>query len=188
MVILIALASRIRRRRCSPSVSASAPSSASSPVSASRGNGRASVGRRQSTRHNVCGRSLLHWRSGACLSSRWGIVGVDKTPGCRIAAGPPSSRRPPTPPPLFRLKGPSVTGSLPFSCPFFLFVPPVSVFVTPAPLKPASNCLDASPCTGRDRLPEPSELAGAREGAGAGLMEVPESLRALGDQGAVDVA
>jgi len=59
-------------------------------------------------------------------------------------------------------------------------------FVTPAPLRAASNCLDASPSTGRDRLPEPSELAGAREGAGAGVMDVAESVGGLEDEGAVD--
>jgi len=41
---------------------------------------------------------------------------------------------------------------------------------------------------GRGRLPELSELADAREGAGAGVMEVPEPVGGLGDEGAVDVA
>ena len=49
----------------------------------------------------------------------------------------------------------------------------------------ASNYLDASPGMGRGRLPELSELAGAREG-GAGVMEV--AVGGLGDEGAVDVA
>ena len=40
---------------------------------------------------------------------------------------------------------------------------------------------------GRHRLPEPSELAGTREGAGAGVMEVTESVRGLEDEGTVDV-
>ena len=58
----------------------------------------------------------------------------------------------------------------------------------PTPVRAASNCLDASPNTGRNRLPEPSELADAREGAGAGVMEVPESVGGLGDERPVDVA
>jgi len=41
---------------------------------------------------------------------------------------------------------------------------------------------------GRDRLLELSEFAGAREGAGVGVMEVPETVGRLGDEGAVDVA
>ena len=60
--------------------------------------------------------------------------------------------------------------------------------MTPAPLRVASNCLDTSPNAGRDRLPEPSELAGAREGAGAGIMEVRESVGGVEDEGAVDAA
>jgi len=58
----------------------------------------------------------------------------------------------------------------------------------PTPVRVASNCLDASPNTGRNRLPEPSELEYAREGAGTGAMEVPESVGGLGDEGPVDVA
>ena len=60
--------------------------------------------------------------------------------------------------------------------------------MTPAPLKAASNCLDASPSTGRDRLPGPSELAGAMEGAGAGVMEAQESVGGFEDEDAVDAA
>ena len=55
-------------------------------------------------------------------------------------------------------------------------------FVTPAPHRAASNCLDAVPSTGHDRLPEPSELAGA------GVIEVPDSVGGLEDEGVVDVA
>jgi len=47
--------------------------------------------------------------------------------------------------------------------------------VTPAPPRAASNYPDTRPSTGRDHLPELSELADAREGACAGVMEVPES-------------
>jgi len=64
----------------------------------------------------------------------------------------------------------------------------MSPFVTPAPHRAASNCLDAILSTSRDRLPEPSELAGARKGAGAGVIEVPDSARGLEDEGVVDVA
>ena len=131
-------------------------------------------------------------RCGACLASRWRIVGADKTPGCGAAAGPPRARASSSfllpPPSLFELGGPSFAGSPSFSFSFSaarsrLWLP----FVTPAPLRAASNCLDASPSTGRDRLPEPSELAGAREGAGAGVIEVlPESVGGIEDEGAVD--
>ena len=41
---------------------------------------------------------------------------------------------------------------------------------------------------GRDRLPELSELAGAREGAGAGVIEVPESVGGVEDDGTIDAA
>ena len=136
-------------------------------------------------------------RGGACFASRWRTVGVDKTSGCTAAAGPPRARAPSSlllpPPSLFGPGAPSFADSPSFSFSFsFSFsaarsrlLPP---FVTPAPLRAASNCLDASPSTGRDRLPEPSELAGAREGAGAGVIGTPESARVLEDEGAFDAA
>ena len=51
---------------------------------------------------------------------------------------------------------------------------------------PPFLCLEASPSTGRDRLPEPSELAGAREDAGVAVMEVPVSVGGLDSEGAVE--
>jgi len=116
------------------------------------------------------------------LTSRWRIV-ADKTPGCGAAAGPlrtpASSSFRLCAPSLLELETPSFAVSPSFPFPFSfsaarsrLWLP----FMTPAPLRAASNCLDASQSTGRDRLPEPSELAGAREGAGAGVIEVLESV------------
>ena len=51
---------------------------------------------------------------------------------------------------------------------------------------PPSLCFEASPSTGRDRLPEPSGLAGAREDAGVAVMEVPVSVGGLDSEGAVE--
>jgi len=81
---------------------------------------------------------------------------------------PPSYRRHPS----LRTRGTIIRG-LPFLH-FLLFgcaLPPVAAFRDVSTTEAASNCLDASPSTGRDRLPERSELAGIREGAGAGVME-----------------
>ena len=116
------------------------------------------------------------------MTLRWRIV-ADKTPGCGAAAGP--LRTPALSsfclcaPSLLKLEAPSfvVSPSFPFSFSFSaahsrLWLP----FMTPAPLRAASNCLDASQSTGHDHLPELSELAGAREGAGAGVIEVLESV------------
>jgi len=41
---------------------------------------------------------------------------------------------------------------------------------------------------GRGHLPEPPELGGVREGAGTGVMDVPESVGGLEDEEVVDVA
>ena len=116
------------------------------------------------------------------MTSRWRIV-ADKMPGCGAAAGPLH-----TPalssfclctPSLLELEAPSFAVSPSFPFPFsfsaarsHLWLP----FMTPAPLRATSNCLDTSQSTGHDRLPEPSELAGAREGVGAGVIEVLESM------------
>lgn len=61
--------------------------------------------------------------------------------------------------------------------------------MTPAPLRPTPNYLDASPSTDGDPLLERSELAGAREDTreARGVMEVPESVGGLEDEGAIDV-
>jgi len=84
------------------------------------------------------------------------------------------------PPSLFELEPPLFTGSLSFSFSFSdagsRLVPP---FMTPGPLRATSNCLDSSPSTGRDHLPELSELAGTRDRAGARVIEVPVSERGL---------
>ena len=60
--------------------------------------------------------------------------------------------------------------------------------MTPALLRPASNYLYASPSTCHDRLLELSELAGAREDAGAAVMESTGIWGRLEDEGAVNVA
>jgi len=119
------------------------------------------------------------------------IVGAEKRPGCGAAADPPYGRasfRPPTPTLPLRARG---TISFSFSFSSFSFSAGcdrlLSPFVAPAPLRAASYCLDTSPSTGRDRLPELSEPAGARGDAGTGVIEVPESVGVLEDEGAVDV-
>ena len=93
---------------------------------------------------------------------------------------PPSSY--PRPPP-FELRVHPLRNPFPSILLFGCAHPPVATFrdgsTTSGPL---SNCLDASPKTGRDRLPEPSELAGA------GGMDVPESVGGLEDEGAIDAA
>ena len=97
-------------------------------------------------------------RGGAYSASRWRIVGADKALCCGAAAGPPRShRRPPSSysPSLFWLEGPSFADPLSFCFSFSAarsrLLPP---FVTPAPLRASSNCLEASPSTGRGRLPQ----------------------------------
>ena len=90
-------------------------------------------------------------------------------------------------PPLFELEGPSFASALTFSFSFSAarsrMFPP---FMTPASLRPTSNCLDSSPSMGHDGLPEPSEITGAREGAGVRTIEVPEYEGR--NEGVVDVA
>ena len=111
------------------------------------------------------------------LDSRWRIVGADKMPGCGAAAGPPHARASSsfllTPPPSSSLN--TIHRGLPLLH-FLLFgcaLPPVAAF---RDASTTSDCFDASPSAGRDRSREPSELACAREGAGAGIMEVPGSV------------
>ena len=97
----------------------------------------------------------------------------------------------PTPSPPVELEPPSFAESFSFFLLLLLFgcaPPPVAAFRDPAPHRATSNCLDASTSTGLDCLPEPSGLVGAREGAGADVIEVPESVGGLEDEGAVDVA
>ena len=114
-------------------------------------------------------------RGWGCLDSRWRFVEADKMPGCGAVASRPAPMR------ALPLRG---RGTTLRGLPFLLFLPAVRPrllppFVTSAPLRAASNCLDAISNTGRKRLPEPPELAGAREGACAGVvMEVPESVDA----------
>ena len=120
---------------------------------------------------------------GACLASGWRIVEADKTPGCDAAAGPPRTRASssfshPTPGLPLRARGTTLR-----SLPFLLSLPPVAAFRDAS----TTQCR-LSPSTGRNRLPEPSELAGAREGAGAGVMEVPESVVGLEDYSKVKVS
>ena len=67
-----------------------------------RGGGRFSVGKRQGDIASVGG-ACCDARGGACLISRWRVVGADKMPGCMAAAGPPRARAPSSfllPPPL----------------------------------------------------------------------------------------
>ena len=71
---------------------------------------------------------------------------------------------------------------------FLCTLPQLPPFVTPTLLRATSNCLDATPSMCHDRLPELSEFAGAMEGGGAAVMEVPESVGGLEDEGAVNVA
>jgi len=62
--------------------------------------------------------------------------------------------------------------------------------VTPAPLRVASNYLDASPSTDRDRLPDQSELVGASVDAEAGVLGLSGSVPVGGpkDEGVADEA
>ena len=97
---------------------------------------------------------------------------------------------PPTPALLLRARGAILRGFL-FLLPLLLLLlfggapPPVTAF---RDARTTEGRLEASPSTGRDRLTGPSELAGARKIAGAGIMEVPESVGGMEDEGAIDVA
>ena len=106
------------------------------------------------------------------------FVGAHKTPSCVAAAGRAcaSSSFLLPPPTLFELNAPPFVSFLSFSFPCSTARShQLPTFVTPAPLRAASNYLDPSPTTGRGCLPEPPELAGARKGAGGGVMEAPGS-------------
>ena len=155
------------------------------------GRGHVRLGRRHGARRCCVRRrgSLLRWAQrtllgfaledggrgqNAGLRSRTGAAAAPRTPV--VVFLPPAAAAAATALPLLsRLEGPpSIVGSLSLSRSFsFSFSPACSrrlpPLVTPAPLSTASNCLDARPSTGRDRLLGPSELAGASTGAGAGL-------------------
>jgi hypothetical protein len=103
-------------------------------------------------------------RDGACLTSRWRLVGADKIPGCVAAAGPPS---------LFKLKGPS--SSFLFHLLFLLFgyaLQPIAAIFDASTTGGHLELPRRESSTGCDRLPERSEPASARKGAAPGVMEV----------------
>ena len=89
-------------------------------------------------------------RGGACLVSRWRIVGVDKTPGCEAAAGPPRARAPSSlllpRPSLFGPEEASFADSPSFSFPF-------SFSFSACALSPVAAFRDASSTWGRLELP-----------------------------------
>jgi hypothetical protein len=76
-----ALASRICRCRwCSSLTSVSASTSASSPVAATRGGGRLASPEAVAPDVAFVGVARFNGRAGACLASRWRIVGAGKSP------------------------------------------------------------------------------------------------------------
>ena len=87
---------------------------------------------------------------GACLISRWRIVGADKTPGCEATAGPPRARAPSSlllpRPSLFGPEEASLTDSPSFSFPF-------SFSFSACALPPVAAFRDASSTWGRLELP-----------------------------------
>ena len=151
-------------------------------MTATRGGGWVSVGRHLGARYSVCWRSLLRRALLGLLS-----LALDNSRDVRLR-----SCSGPAPCPcvvLLRVEGPSFTGSFP---PPFSFSaarsPQLPPFVTPALLRPPQTASMRLPSTCHDRLPERSEFAGIREGAGTPVMEKPESVGGLRDEGAVDVA
>ena len=138
------------------------------------------------------GRARCEVRGWSSLTSRWRTVGADKTSGCRAAAGLPRRRVSASlllPASLFELEDPS---RAPFpSLSFFqLRTPPqLPPFVTPALLRAASNCLDATP----KHVPRPSSrTVRARRRKGRCDVRLYWRYRCLWegleDEGAVDVA